>query len=556
MARKGLQSWIVLRAVHLFSLCIFIQSSIICETRRVSRSEEEGIIRQQSNFSSGMYLYTSSDMTIRLGQQLLLNCTVLGAVNPSQVQFSWYHGTQRLTNLTRQLNDKTIQLLINNVSWSDSGTYVCRENTSNRVQPMSVTVRVGDLPGPPQDVWINNVELETYVHWKAPWYQGGLQLSYAVKARCKNASAPLPICSLKDFLTFCEGIRPQQGSESGPFVCQIRSILKQFYPHTFTLVPYIGFVEASNVLGSRMSRPVEFTFNILSSLIYTTPRPAVFLTAEEVTPPGTVKISWEDARRGRLIEVEYTILYHKDGDSQNKSLTVKAPKTNALVPDLVGFSLYYFYLLIRYAEKNTDTYGIYSEATQRTVRTDVSAPRDPPEITNCSHWMNASSDPRLMISWRIPDDEYFIGPKKSAAIFYSCSQGSGNVSLNDTSACSAVITAVEPSDSCHVWMKLCNEPGLCSSISNICFTPSILKGNSSSGPKNSKNSVTKVLLSVAGASVGGVLVIIIAMCYRRRRQNGPPRPPLRSVLVMPSVIHGYNEAEVPLVNNCYDVISV
>lgn len=289
-----------------------------------------------------------------------------------------------------------------------------------------------------------------------------------------------------------------------------------------------------------------------------TPRPAVFLTAEEVTPPGTVKVSWEDARRGRPIEVEYTILYHKDGDSQNKSLTVKAPKTNALVPDLVGFSLYHLYLLIRYAEKNTDTYSTYSEATQRTVRTHVSAPRDPPEITNCSHWMNVSSDPRLMIIWRIPDAEYFIGPKKRAVIFYSCSQGSGNVSLNDTSARSAVITAVEPSESCHVWMKLCNEPGLCSSISNICFTPSILKGNSSSGPKNSKNSVTKtVLMSVAGAVMGGVLVIVIVTCYRRRRENGAPRSPLRNVLDMPPVIHGYNEAEEPLVNNnCYDVISV
>lgn len=53
-----------------------------------------------------------------------------------------------------------------------------------------------------------------------------------------------------------------------------------------------------------------------------TPRPAVFLTAEEVTPPGTVKVSWEDARRGRPIEVEYTILYHKDGDSQNKVTTL------------------------------------------------------------------------------------------------------------------------------------------------------------------------------------------------------------------------------------------
>ena len=61
-------------------------------------------------------------------------------------------------------------------------------------------------------------------------------------------------------------------------------------------------------------------------------------------------------------------------------------------------------------------------------------------------------------------------------ILYSCPQGSGNVTVNDTSARSAVITAVKPSDSCHVWMKLCNEPGFCSSISNMCLAPSILKG--------------------------------------------------------------------------------
>jgi len=213
MARKRLQSWIVLRVVHLFSL--FFHCSIICETQHVPGSEEVGIIKHQNNFSSGMYLYTPNDVTIRVGEKLQLNCTLVRVVNSSKVEFPWYHGTQRLIKLTRPLDNKTIQLLINNVTWSDNGTYVCRENTSNRVQPAIVTVRVGDLPGPPRDVWINNVELKTYVHWKARWYQGGLQLSYAVKARCKNASTPLRNCTLKDSVTLCEGVRPQQGSESG-----------------------------------------------------------------------------------------------------------------------------------------------------------------------------------------------------------------------------------------------------------------------------------------------------------------------------------------------------
>jgi len=193
------------------------------------------------------------------------------------------------------------------------------------------------------------------------------------------------------------------------------------------------------------------------------------------------------------------------------------------------------------------------------VRTIVSAPRDPPVIINCSQWINVSSDPGLMITWRIPHAEYFSGPKKTANILYRCPRGSGNVTLNDAYAHSTVLTAVEPSDSCHVWMKLCNEPGLCSSISNMCLsTPSIFKGNSSSGPTNSKNSVTKtVLMSVAGAAVGVILVIVIFMCYKRRRENGTPRTPLRNFMVMPPVMHGYDEIEEPRENNnCYDVITV
>jgi len=64
-------------------------------------------------------------------------------------------------------------------------------------------------------------------------------------------------------------------------------------------------------------------------------------------------------------------------------------------------------------------------------------------------------------------------------------------------------------------------------------------------------------MSVAGAVMGIVLVIVIVTCYRRRRENGTPGPPLRDVLVMPPVIHGYDEIEESLVNNnCYDVITM
>ena len=92
---------------------------------------------------SGMYLNTSSDVTIRVGRQLQLNCTIVGAANLSKVQLFWYRDNQRLTNLTRKLSTETIQLVIDQVGWISNGTYVCRENDSNRVQPKSVMVRVG-----------------------------------------------------------------------------------------------------------------------------------------------------------------------------------------------------------------------------------------------------------------------------------------------------------------------------------------------------------------------------------------------------------------------------
>lgn len=86
---------------------------------------------------------TSSDVIIRVRKQLKLNCTIIGAVNSSNVQLSWYHGGQELSNVTRKLNNKTIQLVIDHVSWINNGSYTCRENNGERVQPKSVMVRVG-----------------------------------------------------------------------------------------------------------------------------------------------------------------------------------------------------------------------------------------------------------------------------------------------------------------------------------------------------------------------------------------------------------------------------
>lgn len=55
-----------------------------------------------------------------------------------------------------------------------------------------------------------------------------------------------------------------------------------------------------------------------------------------------------------------------------QSLTVHPPRVNILISDLTGFSLYYFYFLVQYGSKHTNTYGTYSEAAVQTVRTDMS----------------------------------------------------------------------------------------------------------------------------------------------------------------------------------------
>ena len=56
----------------------------------------------------------------------------------------------------------------------------------------------------------------------------------------------------------------------------------------------------------------------LFSFVSATPQPAKAFTAKEVQPATTVKLSWEDPRQLDFFVVQYTILYHEDGDKQNK----------------------------------------------------------------------------------------------------------------------------------------------------------------------------------------------------------------------------------------------
>ena len=93
---------------------------------------------------SGVYLITSSDVTVRVGEQLQLNCTVMGSDNSSKYQLSWYHGKQKLgENVIAKLRNNTVQVNIDPVDWKDNGSYVCKETANSGLQPRSVVVRVG-----------------------------------------------------------------------------------------------------------------------------------------------------------------------------------------------------------------------------------------------------------------------------------------------------------------------------------------------------------------------------------------------------------------------------
>ena len=91
-----------------------------------------------------MHLITSSDVTVRVGEQLHLNCTVVGADNSSKYQLSWYHGKQKLgENVIAKLRNNTVQVNIDPVDWNNNGTYLCKETANSGLQPRSVVVRVG-----------------------------------------------------------------------------------------------------------------------------------------------------------------------------------------------------------------------------------------------------------------------------------------------------------------------------------------------------------------------------------------------------------------------------
>ncbi|KAM7426035.1 hypothetical protein ABFA07_022620 [Porites harrisoni] len=532
--------------VSLFSLGVLLIQIFASDSQSVVRSK--GVkLGHQNGTSRGVYLITSSDVTVRVGEQLQLNCTVVGADNSSKYQLSWYHGKQKLgENVIAKLRNNTVQVNIDAVDRNNNGTYVCKETANSGLLPRSVVVRVGDIPSSPQNVWINNVEFEPRIHWTAPKHPGGLPLSYVVKEPllCKNVTRSDNYhCSLcYNHLIF--------GTDVNTFMCTLDAI---------SLLEgnvYEAIVEVKNALGFNTSSPVEFKANKYE-IFLTTPQPAKAFTATEVQPATTVKLSWEDPRQLNFFVVQYTILYHEDGDKQNKSLILHSPKVSVLIHGLFGFTHYYFYLLVQYG--NTTTFGTYSKVAVQTVMTSVLAPSRPATIINCSQWRNASSDSHMIVTWEFPPSKNWNGPLKYTKISYRCQRGSRkidrSVSLTNSTVRSVALPGIQATDKCSVWMRICNGPQLCSAISNICVKPGKIEDKKLLSSRDSKPSVLKiVLISLAGTTSGVALVFIVARCVCRRGEEREVQPLANLLGEMSSPVHGYDEIEEPLVNNHYEML--
>lgn len=532
-------------AVKLLVACVLFLLKCItdvhCENANTHKLDE-------NHFPTELQLISTKDQTIRVGERLVLNCSLLvGANNVSTVyeyQLSWFRGAQELTNATRKLGNGTIQLVIDHVSWSNDGSYVCRDTIEKiNVEPVKVHVKVGDIPSTPRDVWVNNVDFQTQIHWTSPKHSGHLPLRYVVKAQCKNETIPgIPYCQFNFFIV-CDNshIHPVTRSYPLKWSCEARG--GYLFPFS-----YVVFVEVSNYLGSNQSKAVAFIANMNNPLL-TTPLPAKSFSAKEMSQAGTVRLSWEtkaSTKDPQPYLIKYTILYHRDGDiSHNQTVTAHFPQTSHLISGLAGFSTYHFYLRIQYGEKHTDKFGSFGQAVACSLRTRISAPSEPPNITNCASWSNHSTFLGLTVTWKNPPPETLNGPVKNMVFNSSCqadgdaARASHQAALNFTTSVTELtsinvtIPAHEQANRCAVWMSICNGPELCSAYSNTCFVKNIKDVHPLWQSSPTSNHTTITIAIVFGALIGLVLFGAIFWCLRKRRQNNTNEARERLLNILP-----------------------
>lgn len=547
--------------VKLLVACVFFLLKCItdvhCENANAHKLDE-------NHFPTELQLISTEDQTIRVGENLVLNCSLLvGANNVSTVyeyQLSWFHGAQELTNATRKLGNGTIQLVIDHVSWNNEGTYVCRDTIKKiNVEPVKVHVKVGDIPSTPRDVWVNNVDFQTQIHWTSPKHSGHLPLRYIVKAQCENETIhDIPYCQFNFFIV-CDNSDIHPVTRSYPLKWSCKAKGGHLFPFYYKL-----FVEVSNYLGSNQSKAVVVKANMINPLL-TTPLPAISFSAKEMSQAGTIRLSWEtkaSTKDPHSYLIKYTILYHRNGDiSHNQTVTAHWPQTSYLISGLAGFSTYHFYLRIQYGKKHTDKYGSFGQAVACSLRTRISAPSEAPNITKCSNWSNHSTFLGLTVSWKNPPPETLNGPVKNM-VFSSLCQPDRNAShqapLNFTTSVieltsiNVTIPAHELANRCAVQMSICNGPELCSAYSNPCVVKNIKDVHPLWRSSPTSNHTTIIIVIVFGSLIGLVLFGALFWCLRKRRQNNTIDARERLLILPLEDPHIYEVPEEEPVQNDYN----
>lgn len=122
-----------------------------------------------------------------------------------------------------------------------------------------------DIPSTPRDVWVNNVDFQTQIHWTSPKHSGHLPLRYVVKAQCKNETIPdIPHCQ-SDFFIVCDNSNSHLVTRSYPLKWSCEAEGGLLFP--FYYVVYKLFVEVSNYLGSNQSKAVVVKANMINPLL-------------------------------------------------------------------------------------------------------------------------------------------------------------------------------------------------------------------------------------------------------------------------------------------------
>lgn len=124
---------------------------------------------------------TLKDMTLKAGQHVRLDVKVSGEPPPTK---TWFLNKARLEDkredLTIEVEDYKIKLVIGIISRAHTGTYVLKAENSSGRDEASIEITVLDKPGKPEGpLKISDVHKEgCTLKWNAPLDDGGAPIEY------------------------------------------------------------------------------------------------------------------------------------------------------------------------------------------------------------------------------------------------------------------------------------------------------------------------------------------------------------------------------------------